>query len=97
MPGYDWLREGTATPERLQAVKRLEPIARELGCTRAQLALAWCARNRHVSTVITGASRPEQVTQNLAALDLLPQMSDEVARRVEEAVGPASDLPAEED
>lgn len=97
LPGYEWLRERTATPAKLEASRRLEPIARELGCTRAQLALAWCLRNPNVSTVITGASRPEQVAENLAALDLLPEITGEAAGRIEAAVGSATDLPPEED
>ena len=97
LPGYEWLRESTARPEKIAAAKRLAPIAKELGCTRAQLALAWCGRNPHVSTVITGASRPEQVAHNLAALDLLPRITGEVAARIEAAVGPASDLPPGEE
>jgi voltage-dependent potassium channel beta subunit len=91
--GYEWLRESTATPEWIAAVRRLEPIAAELGCTRAQLALAWCARNPNVSTVITGASRPEQVSHNLGALEVLPKLTEEVVGMIEKAIGDAADLP----
>ena len=57
LPGYEWLRNMLTDPERNQKVRSLESLAKELGCTLAQLAIAWCARNPHVSTVITGASR----------------------------------------
>jgi voltage-dependent potassium channel beta subunit len=91
LPGYDWLRS-EVTPQRIEAVKKLEPIAKELGATTAQLALAWCARNPNVSTVITGASRPEQVRENMKALDLLPKLTAEVLERIEKAVTGATDL-----
>jgi aryl-alcohol dehydrogenase-like predicted oxidoreductase len=78
--------------KRIEAVKRLEGIARELGATTAQLALAWCASNPRVSTVITGASRPEQVAANLKAADLLPLMDEALRGRIEEATCEASDI-----
>ena len=53
-------------------VEKLRPIADELGCTLAQLALAWCTKNPNVSTVITGASKPSQVVENFAALEVDP-------------------------
>ena len=62
------------------------PIADDLGCTMAQLALAWCTKNPHVSTVITGASRASQVRENLAALEVADRIDDEVKARIEEAV-----------
>jgi aryl-alcohol dehydrogenase-like predicted oxidoreductase len=57
--------------------------ARELGCTLAQLALAWCLKNPHVSSVITGASRPAQVVENMKALDVVPKLTAEVMARIE--------------
>jgi aryl-alcohol dehydrogenase-like predicted oxidoreductase len=63
-------------------VKQLAGVAEELGCTLSQLALAWCARNPHVSTVITGASRVEQVHENMGALDVIPKLTDEVMARI---------------
>jgi aryl-alcohol dehydrogenase-like predicted oxidoreductase len=53
---------------KIQKVRELGTIAQELGCTTAQLALAWCLSNENVSTVITGASRPQQVAENMKAL-----------------------------
>jgi len=91
MPHMEWLRD-VVTPARVEAVKRLAGIAAELGGTTAQLALAWCTRNPHVSTVITGASMPEQVVENMRALDLLPRLTPDVVRRIEEAVKGATDL-----
>ena len=88
LPGYEWLRDTLTDEARNQKVKALSGIAQELGCTTAQLAIAWCARNPHVSSVITGASRVEQVQDNLGALDVLPQLADRGLRaRINDAVG----------
>ena len=78
--------EGVLTQEKLAASKRLAPIAKDLGCSRAQLALAWCLKNPHVSTVITGASRVEKLQENLKALEVEAQLSDEVMKRIEVAL-----------
>lgn len=82
LKGFEWLRE-ELTQAKLEKVQKLEPVAQELGCTMAQLALAWCLINPNVSTVITGASRPEQVTENMKALDVLPKLTPEVLERIE--------------
>lgn len=87
LDGFDWLREGYESQEGKEKIKKvgqLMPIAEELGCTMAQLALAWCLKNPHISTVITGASKPEQVVENIAALDVVPLLTDEIMERVDE-------------
>ena len=90
---YDWLAPRLTDPARIASVKRLAPIARELDCTLAQLALAWCLVNPNVSTVITGASRAAQVVENLRALDVVPRLTPDVVARVEAAASPiAADL-----
>jgi voltage-dependent potassium channel beta subunit len=89
LPGYEWLRpryEGEKAAPRIEAVRRLQPIADDLGCTMAQLALAWCLTNPNVSTVITGASRLEQVTENMAAMEVVERLSADVLERIEEIV-----------
>ncbi len=87
LQGYEWLRNSAVTPERIEKVRKLKPIAEELGCTTAQMALAWCLTNPNVSTVITGASRPEQVHENMKALDVLPKLTDDVLDRIEGILG----------
>jgi aryl-alcohol dehydrogenase-like predicted oxidoreductase len=82
LQGYEWLKE-RMDQTGLARVKALEPIAAELGCTLAQLALAWCLKNPNVSTVITGASRAEQVTENMKALDVAPKLTGDVMERIE--------------
>jgi len=80
---YDWLAEKIVTPANLARSRGLEPLARELGCTRAQLALAWCLKNPHVSTVITGATRPSQVVENLQAAEVATRLGPELLKRLE--------------
>ena len=67
-------------------VAELEKVAKDLDCTLAQLAIAWCARNPRVSTVITGASRVAQVQENLQAVAVIPKLTPEVMKRIE-AIG----------
>jgi aryl-alcohol dehydrogenase-like predicted oxidoreductase len=86
LPGYEWLKAMLTDPDRNAKVRRLAAVADELGCSPAQLSIAWCARNPHVSTVITGASRVEQVEENLGALEVLARLDDEVVARIEAAV-----------
>jgi len=83
LPGYEWLRKMITNPERINAVRALQPIADDLGCSMAQLALAWCLKNPHVSTVITGASRVEQVHENMKALEIAPKLSVDVLTQIE--------------
>jgi voltage-dependent potassium channel beta subunit len=78
LPGYDWLASELTDAGKNEAVRAMAAVADRLGCSLAQLALAWCASNPRVSTVITGASRPEQVEENLGALDVLALMTEEL-------------------
>jgi aryl-alcohol dehydrogenase-like predicted oxidoreductase len=84
LPGYEWLRDLLTDQRHTPKVRELVTIADELGCTPSQLAIAWCARNPNVSTVITGASRPEQVQENMGALAVLPQLTDDVMARLQQ-------------
>ena len=88
LPGYEWLAQSLVDPDTVARVERLRPIADRLGCSMAQLALAWCASNPHVSSVITGASRVSQVHDNFAALDVIPLVTADVKAEIEEAVSP---------
>lgn len=86
LEGYEWLRkrfESETVQEDIDKVKRLSVIANELGCTMAQLALAWCLKNPDVSTVITGASRVEQVEENLRSLDYVSSLDEDIMERIE--------------
>ena len=86
LPGYEWLREEfekESTRQKIEKVKRLTSITGELNCTMAQLALAWCLKNPNVSAVITGASKPEQVGENMKALEVAPKLTESVMERIE--------------
>jgi voltage-dependent potassium channel beta subunit len=86
LEGYGWLRDQLTSPEgreNITKVQTLSPIAEALGCTMAQLALAWCLKNPHVSTVITGASRVEQVSENMRALEVVDDLSPEIMEQIE--------------
>jgi voltage-dependent potassium channel beta subunit len=83
LKGYEWLAERLTDPAKLAVARRLAPVAADLGCTMAQLAIAWCLKNPQVSTVITGASRAAQVTENLRALDVVPRLVPEVMARID--------------
>jgi len=84
--GYEWLQERLTDEGKLAKVRKLVPIAHDLGCTLAQLSLAWCLANPHVSTVITGASRPSQVVENMRALDVVSKLTPDVMTRMADAV-----------
>ena len=84
--GYEWLAPMITDEGQNAKVRTLVPIAEELGCSMAQLAIAWCVKNPRVSTVITGASRVEQVVDNMAALDVIDALDDEVMARIDDAV-----------
>lgn len=88
---FSWLREGLTDAAKNEAAARLAPIAQELGCTLSQLALAWCASNKNVSSVITGASRVAQVEENMAALAVLPKLTPEVLAQMHSACEAARD------
>ena len=83
VPNMAWLKDQLVEPQRNAAVAQLEGIAKELGCSVAQLAIAWCNRNPRVSTVILGASRIEQLQHNLGALAATPKLTPEVLARID--------------
>ena len=83
LEGYDWLHDDLTDKHKLAKVRALEPIARELDCTVPQLALAWCLQNPYVSTVITGASRVEQVHENMKASEVASKMTPEIQARID--------------
>jgi aryl-alcohol dehydrogenase-like predicted oxidoreductase len=68
-------------------VKALQPVADELGCTLAQLAIAWCLKNPNVSTVITGASRVSQVHENLKAAEVAAKLTPEIMTHINGILG----------
>ena len=83
LKGYEWLKDGVLSTDRIESVKKLGKIAANLGVTTAQLTLAWTAGNSRVSSVITGASRPEQVVENMKAFELISKLDDGARQEIE--------------
>ena len=86
LPGYGWLREMFSDPARMQAVENLALISDDLGVSLAQMSIAWLLKNPNVSTVITGASRLEQLEENFKALDVVDKLTDDVLDRIDDAL-----------
>ena len=80
---YDWLEEQLTDKKRIARVAELAPLAKEMGATLAQFSLAWCLQNPYVSSVITGATRVEQVHENMKALDFVDSFTPEVMNEIE--------------
>lgn len=90
LPGYEWMREIVESEEgraRIAKVRELSKIAADLDTTTTRLALAWCLKNPNVSTVILGASRVEQVRDNLLALEVLPSLTEDVMGAIDTILG----------
>lgn len=81
--GYEWLQDQVLVEERIEKVHKLTSLSDDLNCSTAQLSLAWCLKNKDVSTVITGTSRPSQVEENMQALDVVDQIDEEVNTEIE--------------
>jgi len=87
---YSWLLDQFKKGERngsweniIDIINKLEPIAKKVDATVAQLAIAWCLKNPHVSTVITGATKVEQVQENVKALNVLPKLTPTIMEEIE--------------
>jgi len=87
LKGYDWLRERVTDSERLDKVRALAPIADEVGCSLAQLSIAWILKNPNVSTVITGASNANQVRENLGASEVAAKLTPELLSKIDSVFG----------
>ena len=83
MPNMAWLKDAVLDGGKIDKVRALARLASELGCTTAQLAIAWCLKNPQVSTVITGASKKQQVVENMKALDVVDALTPDVVARIE--------------
>uniref|UniRef100_A0A672YPC3 Potassium voltage-gated channel subfamily A member regulatory beta subunit 1 n=1 Tax=Sphaeramia orbicularis TaxID=375764 RepID=A0A672YPC3_9TELE len=90
MKSYQWLKEKIVSEDgrKQQAkLKELNHIAEKLGCTLPQLAVAWCLRNEGVSSVLLGTSNPEQLTENLGAIQVLPKMTSHIVSEIDHILG----------
>ena len=86
LKGYEWLKKHMIDSERGQArmdkVRNLKPIADELGVSLSKMAIAWCLLNPNVSTVILGASKVDQLKENIESLEVVPLLTEDVQRKL---------------
>jgi len=87
LKGLDWLQKDLTDKDRLAKVAALEPIAKQMGASLAQFSLAWCLQNPYVSTVMTGASRVEQVHENMQAIDFVDSFTPDVIAEIDRIFG----------
>jgi voltage-dependent potassium channel beta subunit len=84
--GLEWLKEKNITLEKIEKAKKLEILAKELGLSLPVLSIAWCLKNKNVSTVILGASKEAQLEENLKALDAQHLITDEIINQIEQII-----------
>jgi len=97
LPDYQWLRERVIDSDegraQIRKATELQQLARQIGVSLTQMAVAWCLKNPHVSTVILGASNTKQLEENLAAVDKLAALTDDVMQRIEDVLQNRPELP----
>lgn len=86
MDEFQWLQDRWINEENIEKVRKLSALAKELGVALPSMAIAWCIKNKHVTTAILGATKKEQLLQNLKAVDVMEQLSPEVMERIEQIV-----------
>jgi len=93
MEGLDWLKDKTLSEKRIEKVKQLSALAKEIGTNITLMAIAWCLKNCYVSTAIVGASKKEQLKENLKAIDVIDKLTDDVMERIEEILDNKEEYP----
>ncbi len=91
--GFDWLKDRWMAEDRINRVKKLGLLSKELGVSLASLSIAWCVKNENVTTAILGATKKAQLLDNLDALKALPLLTDERMQQIDEIVGTKPRLP----
>lgn len=94
LEGFGWLQERWMVEDKLEKVKKLTKLAKQLQCSVAQLSIAWCLHNSHVSTVILGATKGNQLQENLKSLSYLELFNEEVIQKIEKIMNNKPVLPA---
>ena len=93
LQGFEWLKDKNVQEEKIEKVRNLKTVADNLNCSLAALSIAWCISNPNVTTAILGATKKEQLTENLKALDVLPKLTPEVLQQIDEITGTKPALP----
>ncbi len=91
--GYEWLKDSIYNEEKIAIVKKLSRLAKKLGISVTNMALAWCLKNQHVSTVILGASKTSQLEENLQSLEAVELLTDDVMAKIEKILGNKPEQP----
>jgi voltage-dependent potassium channel beta subunit len=86
LAGFDWLKERWVSDDKLKKVQKLGDIAKKINISLAEMSIAWCLKNPNVSTAILGATKKEQIVQNLKALDAVPLLTAEVMEKIEKVM-----------
>lgn len=93
LSGFDWLKDRWMKDSFVEKAKQLGELAQSLDITMPQMSIAWCIRNPNVTTAILGATRKEQLIENLGALEAYPKLTDDVMKRIDEIVQTKPVLP----
>jgi aryl-alcohol dehydrogenase-like predicted oxidoreductase len=93
LEGFDWLKDRWVMDDKVKKVKKLTAFAGELGVPVSTLSIAWTIKNPNVTTAILGATKKEQLLENLKALDVLPKLTDEVMLKIDEIMESKPKLP----
>jgi len=93
LTGFDWLKDRWMKDDLLNKVRQLGNLANELGISQAEMSIAWCIKNPNVTTAILGATRKEQLLQNLKSLDAVTKLNEAVMQRIEDIVQTKPVLP----
>jgi aryl-alcohol dehydrogenase-like predicted oxidoreductase len=93
LTGFDWLKDRWMKEHFLDIVKRLDNLARNLNISLAQLSIAWCIKNPNVTTAILGATKKEQLLENLGALEAKEKLTEEIIQQIDEIVQTKPQLP----
>lgn len=93
LEGFDWLKDRVLSEERLNNVRQLETVAKDLGTSLATLSVAWCIKNPNVTSAILGATKEAQLLENLKALDILPGLTPEVMEKIDTVMGTKPKMP----
>lgn len=93
LEGFDWLKDRTLKEDRIERIRELDKLAKGLGTSLATLSIAWCVRNKDVTTAILGATKEEQLTENLKALEIVPKLTDEVMERIDDIMQTKPTMP----
>ncbi|MGZ3848146.1 MAG: potassium channel beta subunit family protein [Flavisolibacter sp.] len=93
LAGFDWLKDRWMVEDKISRVRQLGELAAEMGTSLATLSIAWCLANPHVTTAILGATKKEQLLENLKALEVLPLLTPSVLQRIEDTMQTRPKLP----